>query len=82
MIELKDVRKSYTMGSGSLQVLEQQLGQGQFLQWDYLAMSLYALLDWIQFRQLLDLTLYPNCMAFLQTQVGRPGVALTDPRLS
>ena len=67
---------------GTLQLLEQQAAAGQFDDWDYLAISLYCLLDWAEFRQLADLTSYPALQQFVQTAQDRPGVVQTDPRLA
>jgi glutathione S-transferase len=67
---------------GTLQVLEQQAAAGQFDDWDYLAMSLYCLLDWAEFRQLTDLKPYPALQQFVQAAQDRPGVVQTDPRLA
>ncbi len=68
--------------TGTLQVLEQAAAEGQFAAWDYLAISLYSLLDWAEFRQLADLTPYPALQLFMQAAQNRPGVAQTDPRLA
>jgi len=68
--------------AGTLQVLEQEAVAGQFADWNYLAMSLYCLLDWVEFRQLADLTPYPALQQFMQASKDRPGVAQTDPRLA
>ena len=68
--------------TGTLQVLEQQTAAGQFDDWDYLAISLYCLLDWVEFRQLTDLTPYPALQQFMQGAKDRAGVAQTDPRLA
>jgi glutathione S-transferase len=68
--------------TGTLQVLEQQAAAQQFKTWDYLAISLYCLLDWIEFRQLVDLTPYPHLRHFCSSSNHQPGVAQTDPRLS
>lgn len=67
---------------GTLQVLEQQAATGQFTDWDYLAISLYSLLDWVEFRQLADLKPYPALQQFMQRTKDRAGVAQTDPRLA
>jgi glutathione S-transferase len=66
---------------GTLQVLEQAVVDGQFATWDYLAISLYCLLDWAEFRQLADLSGYPALQSFLQSSKHQPGVAQTDPKL-
>ena len=67
--------------SGTLQVLEQQAAAGQFLAWDYLAISLYCLLDSAQFRNLVDFQPYPALQHFVQQHKERAGIAQTDPRL-
>jgi glutathione S-transferase len=67
---------------GTLQVLEQQAATGQFADWDYLAISLYSLLDWAEFRQLADLKPYPALQQFMQTKKDQAGIAQTDPRLA
>ena len=67
---------------GTLQVLEQQAATGQFTDWDYLAISLYSLLDWAEFRHLADLKPYPALQQFIQASRDRAGVAQTDPRLA
>ncbi|RVU40863.1 glutathione S-transferase family protein [Rheinheimera riviphila] len=68
--------------TGTLQVLEQEAVVGQFADWDYLAISLYCLLDWVEFRQLADLMPYPALQQFMQVTKDRAGVAQTDPRLA
>lgn len=67
---------------GTLQVLEQQAAAGQFKQWDYVAISLFCLIDWMLFRQLGDLTQYPALQQFLAEHQQQPGVAQSDPRQS
>ena len=67
---------------GTLQVLEQQAAEGQFAKWDYLAISLFCLVDWIAFRQLVDLSPYPVLQRFCANAQNQPGVAQTDPRKS
>lgn len=67
---------------GTLQVLEQQAAEGQFAKWDYLAISLYCLVDWIAFRQLVDLSPYPALQRFCANAQNQSGVAQTDPRKS
>ena len=43
----------------SLYVLEQQAANAEFANWQYPAMALYSLLDWVAFRELLELDDYP-----------------------
>ncbi len=68
--------------TGTLQVLEQQAADQQFVSWDYLAISLFCLLDWIEFRQLADLSPYPSLRQFWSQALTQPGVAQSDPRLA
>lgn len=65
-----------------LAVLEQKAAAGEFAHWNYLAMSLYALLDWASFRKLADLTPFSALLEFVVTAAQHAGVAETDPRLS
>jgi glutathione S-transferase len=65
----------------SLYVLELQAANGEFAGWDYLAMSLYSLVDWTLFRQLLELTDYPALLEFVTSNAGQAGIADSDPRL-
>jgi glutathione S-transferase len=59
---------------------EEAVKAGQFQQWDYLAMSLYSLLDWLIFREMADLSAYPTLRQYLQTFANHPAVLSTDPR--
>jgi len=67
---------------GTLQVLEQQASAGQFVDWDYLAISLFCLLDWAEFRSLVDLKAFPALRQFVEQTRDRPAVSETDPRLA
>ena len=60
--------------------LSRQIEAGQFEQWRYPAMSLYSLLDWVAFRERLDLSQWPVLQAFHARCAELPGVAETDPR--
>lgn len=66
----------------TLEALEQQIKAGQFGQWDYTAISLYSLIDWILFRDLVDLKPFPVLLQFRSEHLKQPMVAETDPRLS
>ncbi|MDX1537784.1 glutathione S-transferase family protein [Arsukibacterium sp.] len=66
----------------SLFVLEQQAANVEFASWRYPAMALYTLLDWIMFRELLELDDYPALLAFVAANKQQPMVAESDPRLS
>lgn len=65
-----------------LKVLEQKAQAGEFVQWNYLAMSLFALLDWAKFRNLADLSAFSALNAFMAQAQQHQGVAPSDPRLS
>lgn len=65
----------------SLYVLELQAANGEFANWDYLAMALFSLVDWTLFRQLVELEDYPALLAFVAANINQPGVAQSDPRL-
>ena len=65
----------------SLFVLEQQAANAEFANWRYPAMALYSLLDWIMFRELLELDDYPALLAFANQNLQQPMVAESDPRL-
>lgn len=67
--------------AATLQVLEDKVRQGEFAHWNYLSISLYCLLDWIVFRELVDLTKFSALLAFRRDHVEFPAVAATDPRL-
>ncbi|KAA0874223.1 glutathione S-transferase family protein [Nitrincola tapanii] len=62
-------------------VLEQQAAVGDFSHWNYPAMALFSLLDWLLFRELFSLEAYPALQAFYQSERDRPIVKATDPRL-
>jgi glutathione S-transferase len=66
----------------SMFVLEQQAKNGEFANWNYIAIALYCLLDWTVFRQLMELDDYPALLAFLQQNLQQPLVSETDPRLA
>lgn len=64
-----------------LAVLDHQVQQGDFADWDYLAISLYCLIDWICFRELVDLSPFPALLQFKVRHQQQNGVEQTDPRL-
>lgn len=65
----------------SLFVLEQQAANAEFAKWNYPAMALFSLLDWIAFRELLELDDYPALLAFVDDNKPQPMVKQSDPRL-
>lgn len=68
--------------AASLFVLEQQAANQEFTAWNYIAMSLYSLLDWVLFRELLELDEYPALLAFVKHNQQQTAIAESDPRLS
>ncbi|WP_105187968.1 glutathione S-transferase family protein [Pseudoalteromonas sp. T1lg48] len=60
-----------------LNALEHQV---EAMEHAYVRASLFCLLDWLQFRELHDLTPYPALTAFLQAQQALPAAQATDPR--
>lgn len=64
-----------------LAVLNQQVANKEFNAFDYPEVSLYCLLDWIQFRELTDLSVYPALVQWWHTHQERPSVVKNDPRL-
>ncbi|RVU29998.1 glutathione S-transferase family protein [Neptunomonas marina] len=63
-----------------LPLLETAVQEGQFAQWDYLAICLYCLLDWCDFRNLFVLADYPALQAFRDQHQSREIAVATDPR--
>lgn len=48
------------------------------LHWNFLTMSLYSYLYWVQFRDMLDLNPYPDFLQFLERFKNAPGVSETN----
>lgn len=65
-----------------LAILDQQAQQGQFNDWNYVAMSLYCLVDWIEFRKLWSLDPFPALQDFLKANEQQAAVQSSDPRHS
>jgi glutathione S-transferase len=61
--------------------LDQDVASGKFSNWNFVSISLYALIDWMLFRELVDLTPYPALLQYLQQFADQPAVKTTDPRL-
>lgn len=50
--------------------------------WNFITMTMYCFLDWVVFRELLDLTHRPECQKFLATHCDRKIVKETEiPRI-
>ncbi|MDF2178526.1 glutathione S-transferase family protein [Aliiglaciecola sp. CAU 1673] len=63
-----------------LKHLNKLVEQGDFAAWDYPSICLYSLVDWIEFRELHDLSAMPSLLAFQQRHHDRIEVTSTDPR--
>lgn len=61
-------------------VLDEAVGNGEFESWDYPAICLFCLIDWVTFRDLSDLSAYKNLLTFYQRVKSNAGVSETDPR--
>ncbi|WP_375176940.1 glutathione S-transferase family protein [Marinobacter mobilis] len=64
----------------SLTALADAVDRGAFDNWDYPAICLFCLVDWIDFRELLTGADAPRLRAFRDHCLAQPGVAATDPR--
>lgn len=64
----------------TLPLLEQALAQGQFKEGDYPSICLFCFLDWASFRELCDLSAYPELSGFHVQMGADPLVDATNPR--
>ncbi len=64
----------------TLSYLNSHLSDEQFISCEYLAISLYCLLDWIYFRNLHDLTPFTQLVSFHHTYSLQESAKQTDPR--
>lgn len=62
--------------------LEGLVSSGHFKQWNYPAICLYCLLDWIDFRELNNLDSSPSLKDFRDQHMEHEYVKKTDPRLA
>ena len=67
---------------GILQVLEDLLEEGHFDDWNYPAICLYCLIDWIEFRTLHELTEFNGLREFHARNNERIEATATDPRMT
>ncbi|MEY4616277.1 MAG: hypothetical protein RJB66_1237 [Pseudomonadota bacterium] len=66
--------------TNTLTYLNEQLYTRSFNEWSFLSMSLFAMVDWVEFRALTSLTPYGMLKQFHKANLDQPRVALTDPR--
>ncbi|MCV2883724.1 glutathione S-transferase family protein [Aestuariibacter sp. AA17] len=57
----------------------EQIDNGDFDEWNYPAISLYALVDWMRFRNLYDYTQHPALVRFMSANSERSEVLATSP---
>ncbi|WP_404418268.1 glutathione S-transferase family protein [Marinospirillum sp.] len=62
--------------------LEGMVAAGHFKQWNYPAICLYCLLDWVDFRELDQLDSTPALKDFRDHHLSHEYVKKTDPRLN
>jgi glutathione S-transferase len=66
----------------TLRTLAAMVEDGQFETWNYPAICLYCMVDWLDFRDLVDFTGVEGLLAFRDSRKDYPWVAETDPRNS
>lgn len=66
--------------AATLAELEKLANNTMFGVWTYPSICLYTLLDWAEFRNMINLEQYPNLRAFKQRHQTQHGVVETDPR--
>ena len=66
----------------TLRALAAMVKDGQFEAWNYPAICLYCMVDWLDFRDLVDFTGVESLLAFRDSRKDYPWVAETDPRNS
>ncbi|MGC8121223.1 glutathione S-transferase family protein [Marinobacter sp. VGCF2001] len=64
----------------TLRTLAAMVEQGDFQQWNYPAICLYCLVDWLEFRDLVDFSGVESLLAFRDSHREQPRVSETDPR--
>ncbi|WP_293268289.1 glutathione S-transferase family protein [Neptunomonas sp.] len=64
----------------TMPLLEKAMAEGQFSSWDYPSICLFCLLDWVHFRELCDLSLYPKLSAFRVAQSTKTVIEESNPR--
>lgn len=60
--------------------LNNEVGNGAFNEWQYPSICLFCLLDWVLFRDVIDLSPYQHLLSFHHQMKNMPGITETDPR--
>lgn len=66
----------------TLRTLAAMVDEGQFREWNYPAICLYSLVDWVDFRGLVDFTGVESLVSFRDHHRNDELVVATDPRKS
>ncbi|TBW58783.1 glutathione S-transferase family protein [Marinobacter halodurans] len=64
----------------SMRTLAAMVDAGGFAAWQYPAMCLYSLVDWLQFNDVVDFTGVESLLSFRDRNRDQPMVPETDPR--
>ncbi|MGY8871533.1 MAG: glutathione S-transferase family protein [Pseudomonadales bacterium] len=64
----------------TMPLLEQAIIDGHLSEWGYPSICLFCLLDWVSFRELCDLSVYPHLSSFLSEKSAYPAVEASNPR--
>lgn len=64
----------------TLRTLAAMVDDGQFEEWNYPAICLYCMVDWLDFRDLVDWSGVESLLSFRDSCKSRPWVESTDPR--
>lgn len=64
----------------TMRTLAAMVDDGQFSQWNYPAICLYCLVDWVDFRDLVDFSGIESLISFRNHHRNDELIGLTDPR--
>lgn len=75
------IKRQNARVKGLLSLLNDKIAAGEFNQWQYPTICLFCLLDWINFRELFDISELTAIKDFLAANQDKNGVKDSDPRL-
>lgn len=64
----------------TMRTLAAMVDAGEFGNWQYPSICLYTLVDWLDFRSLVDFNGVESLLSFRDHHRAEPGIAETDPR--
>lgn len=64
----------------TLRTLAAMVDAGEFTKWNYPAICLYSMVDWLDFRDVVDFTGVESLLQFRDSNKHQPRVTETDPR--